>query len=75
MLKEKVMKALSRVKPSLQADGGDIELISVDEKTGKIVVRLQGSCVGCPMSAITLKHSVERIIKEEVPEVTFVEAE
>lgn len=75
MLKDKVLKALERVKPTLQADGGDIALISVDEKTGKVIVKLQGSCMGCPMSNLTLKHSVERIIKEEVPEVTSVDAE
>jgi len=75
MLKEKVLKALERVKPALQADGGDVELVSVDETTGKVIVRLQGSCMGCPMANLTLKHSVERIIKEEVPAVTSVEAE
>lgn len=75
MLKDKVLKALERVRPALQADGGDIELLNVDEKTGVVTVKLQGSCHGCPMANITLKHSVERIIKEEIPEVTAVEAE
>jgi Fe-S cluster biogenesis protein NfuA len=75
MLMNKVEKALDRVRPALQADGGDVELISVDESIGKVVVRLQGSCHGCPMAQLTLKHSVERIIKEEVPEVKIVEAE
>ena len=74
MLKEKVEKALEKVRPSLRVDGGDIELIDVNEKTGVVKVKLQGSCHGCPMAAITLKHSVERIIKEQVPEVTAVEA-
>ncbi|MCP4481677.1 MAG: NifU family protein [bacterium] len=74
MLKEKVLKALEKVRPSLQMDGGDIELISINEKTKVVTVRLQGSCSGCPMSAMTLKHSVEKTIKEEVPEVTAVEA-
>jgi Fe-S cluster biogenesis protein NfuA len=75
MLKEKVLKALDRVRPSLQVDGGDIELINVDDATGVVTVKLQGSCHGCPMAGITLKNSVERIIKEEVPEVNAVKAE
>jgi Fe-S cluster biogenesis protein NfuA len=74
MLKEKVLKALERVRPSLQMDGGDIELVSVDEENAIVKVKLKGSCHCCPMSTITLKHSVERIIKEEIPEIVSVES-
>ncbi len=75
MLKEKIEKAMDRIRPVLNRDGGDITLISVDEETGIVKVKLVGACSGCPMSKMTLKHSVERIIKEEAPEVTAVEEE
>ena len=73
MLKEKVEEALSKVRPSLQADGGDVELIDVDEQ-GVVKVRLQGSCAGCPMSQMTLKMGIEKILKQNVPEVERVES-
>jgi Fe-S cluster biogenesis protein NfuA len=73
MLKERVLTALDNVRPSLQADGGDIELVSVEEN-GVVKVRLQGACHGCPMSQMTLKQGVERYLKEEIPEVTSVES-
>ena len=72
-LKEKVEQALNIVRPSLQADGGDVQLVDVDEK-GVVKVRLTGACGGCPMSQMTLKNGVERILKEAVPEVVSVEA-
>ena len=69
---KKVQEALAEIRPQIQADGGDIQLVAVE---GNIVkVRLRGSCVGCPMSALTLKAGVERIIKSKVPEVKSVEA-
>lgn len=73
MLKEKVLAALEDVRPSLQADGGDIELVSVEE-TGIVKVRLKGACHGCPMSQMTLKQGVERYLKKEIPEITSVES-
>ncbi len=73
MLKESVQSALNEIKPSLQADGGSVELVDVSE-TGVVKVRLTGACSGCPMSAQTLKNGIERIIKEQVPGVTAVEA-
>ncbi|MFZ5980773.1 MAG: NifU family protein [Candidatus Zixiibacteriota bacterium] len=73
MLKEKVLAAIQDVRPSLQADGGDIELVSVDE-TGIVKVRLKGACHGCPMSQMTLKQGVERYLKKTVPEVQSVES-
>jgi Fe-S cluster biogenesis protein NfuA len=72
-MKQKVEKALLKVRPSLQADGGDVELIEVSEE-GVVKVKLTGACGGCPMASMTLKAGIERVLKEEVPEVTRVEA-
>lgn len=69
MVRERVEKALDNIRPALQADGGDIRLVDVDEAKGIVKVQLQGACVGCPSSQITLAMGVERAIKEEVPEV------
>jgi Fe-S cluster biogenesis protein NfuA len=70
--KQKVQKALDEVRPNIQADGGDIELVSAEK--GIVKVRLQGHCVGCPMSALTLKQGVEAHLKRRVPEVIRVES-
>ena len=70
--KKKVQAALAEIRLQIQADGGDIELVAVENKTVK--VRLRGACVGCPMSALTLKQGVERLIKTKVPEIQSVEA-
>jgi Fe-S cluster biogenesis protein NfuA len=70
-MRENVEKALEKIRPALQADGGDVELIDVVE--GVVKVRLTGACGGCPMSQMTLKMGVERIIKQDVPEVKSVE--
>ena len=72
IMKEKVEKALQKVRPMLQADGGDVELVDVQD--GIVTVRLQGACGGCPMSQMTLKNGIEKILKEEVPEVVSVES-
>jgi Fe-S cluster biogenesis protein NfuA len=72
-MKERVEKALAKVRPVLQADGGDVELVEVGED-GIVKVRLKGACGGCPMSQMTLKMGIERILKKEVPEVKSVEA-
>jgi Fe-S cluster biogenesis protein NfuA len=69
-MKEKVEAALARIRPALQADGGDVELLGVKE--GVVSVRLTGACGGCPMSTVTLKNGIERILKQEVPEVKSV---
>jgi Fe-S cluster biogenesis protein NfuA len=71
-IKEKVSSLIDRIRPNLQADGGDIELIEVTED-GTVKVRLQGACRGCPGAAMTLKMGVERLLKEHVPEVKTVE--
>jgi Fe-S cluster biogenesis protein NfuA len=61
-----VTAVIDDIRPALQADGGDIELVTVDEATGTISVRLQGACRGCPGAAMTLKMGVERLLKEKV---------
>jgi Fe-S cluster biogenesis protein NfuA len=71
-MKEKVEKVLSKIRPNLQADGGDVELVNV--KAGVVTVRLKGACGGCPMAAMTLKNGIERVLKEEIPEVKQVVA-
>ncbi|MDR3200632.1 MAG: NifU family protein [Spirochaetales bacterium] len=73
MLKERVTEVLDAVRPSLQADGGDVELVSVEED-GVVKVRLQGACHGCPHAQMTVKQGIERYLKEEIPEVTAVES-
>jgi Fe-S cluster biogenesis protein NfuA len=72
-MKEKVELALNKVRPALQADGGDVELVEVGED-GVVKVRLKGACNGCPMSQMTLKMGIERILKKEIPEVKSVES-
>ncbi len=72
-LKENVENALQKVRPSLQADGGDVQLVDVDED-GLVKVKLMGACGGCPMSQMTLKMGIEKILKQNVPEVTSVES-
>jgi Fe-S cluster biogenesis protein NfuA len=73
-LEDRVKEVIETIRPLLQADGGDIELVSIDAETGKVSVRLQGACKGCPGAAMTLKMGVERHLKEKVPEVTEVVA-
>jgi Fe-S cluster biogenesis protein NfuA len=70
-MRETVEKALQKIRPALQADGGDIELIDVVD--GVVKVRLTGACGGCPMSQMTLKMGVEKVLKQQVPEVKTVE--
>jgi Fe-S cluster biogenesis protein NfuA len=73
-LQERVTAALNKVSPMLAADGGGIELISVDEKSAEVKVKLTGSCGCCPMSQMTLKMGVEKAIKQAVPEIKKVTA-
>ncbi len=67
-MKEKVETALGKIRPSLKADGGDVELVEVTPD-GVVKVRLTGACGGCPMSQMTLKMGIERVLKQEVPEI------
>jgi len=65
-MKEKVEAVLARIRPTLQSDGGDVELIDVNE--GIVRLKLKGACAGCPMATMTLRHGIERILKEQIPE-------
>ena len=70
----KVQKALDKVRPHLQADGGDVEIVEADEKTGVVKVKLVGVCHSCPMASITLSEGIAKVLKKEVKEVKSVEA-
>ena len=72
-MKEKVQQAIEKIRPMLQADGGDVELVDVDQN-GVVKVRLKGACAGCPMSQMTLRNGIERVLKKEIPEVKAVES-
>lgn len=72
-LKEKIENSLEKIRPSLQADGGDVELIDVGDN-GVVKVKLMGACGGCPMSQMTLKMGIEKILKQDIPEVQSVES-
>jgi Fe-S cluster biogenesis protein NfuA len=67
-MKNKILNAIDQIRPNLQADGGDVELVDVSED-GVVKVRLTGACRGCPMSQTTLKMGIEKFLKKEVPEV------
>jgi len=72
-MEEKVREILEKqIRPLIQRDGGDIEFVGIENKT--VRVRLRGACVGCPASQMTLQHGVERLLKEEVPEIEGVVA-
>ena len=73
MLKEKVQEVLEKLRPLLQRDGGDVELVEVQDD-GVVKVRLVGACSGCPMSTMTLKNAIEATIKQEIPEIKSVES-
>lgn len=71
-MKEKVQQSIDKIRPMLQRDGGDVELVDVEE--GVVKVRLQGACKGCPMSQMTIKNGIEKFLKQEIPEVKSVES-
>ena len=71
-MREKVEAALAQVRPALQADGGDVELLDVNK--GVVKLRLEGACSGCPMASITLQQGIERVLREQVPEIKEVVA-
>jgi Fe-S cluster biogenesis protein NfuA len=71
-MREKVEEVLNKIRPALKADGGDVEL--VDVKDGVVSVKLTGHCAGCPMSSMTLKNGIERILKEQISDVKQVVA-
>ncbi len=72
-MKDKVQEVLDKIRPALQADGGDVELVEVTDQ-GIVKVRLTGACKGCPMSQMTLKNGIERLVLKEIPEIKSVEA-
>lgn len=72
-IRERVVRILNLIRPAVQADGGDLELVEVTEQ-GVVRIRLHGACVGCPSSSMTLRVGIEQNLREHVPEVTGVEA-
>jgi len=66
-MKGKVEAVLAQIRPALQSDGGDVELVDVNE--GVIRLKLKGACAGCPMATMTLRHGIEQVLKEKIPEV------
>ena len=66
-MRDKVEKSLDRIRPALQNDGGNVELVDVDEATGVVKVKLVGACGSCPMSQMTLRMGVERVLREDIP--------
>jgi len=71
-LKEKISAVIEKVRPALQGDGGDIELVEVRPEEKAVLVRLKGHCFGCPMSMYTIKGYVEQVMKQEIPEIAEV---
>lgn len=71
-MKEEVEKALDKIRPALIADGGNVDLVDVED--GVVKVKLTGACGGCPMSQMTLKMGIERVLKQEIPEIKGVES-
>ncbi len=70
-LRDKVLEVINLIRPAVQADGGDIELVDV-RTDGQVSIRFHGACLGCPSSHMTLQHGIERNLREKVPEVTKV---
>jgi len=74
MVIEKIKQELDKIRPHLQMDGGDVDFVDFDEKTGILKLRLQGACQACPMSQVTLQDGIGRAVKKNVPEVKEVQA-
>ncbi len=72
-LHDEVEAAIDQIRPALHMDGGDCEIVNIDESEGTVSLRLLGACGGCAMSTLTLKHGIERIVKERVPQIRQVE--
>lgn len=73
-MRERVEAVLDKIRPAIQADGGDVELVDINDDSKVVTVKLTGACVGCPMSQMTLKAGIERILKHEIPEIVSVES-
>lgn len=72
-MRDKVEAVLEKIRPQLQADGGDVELVDITDNN-IVQLRLQGACTGCPMSQMTLKNGIERVLRQDIPEVKGVES-
>lgn len=72
-MEEQIVALLQKVRPALQADGGDVEFVDFNEETGIVRVKLQGACGSCPMATLTLKNGIERYLKEALPQINSVE--
>ena len=72
-MKDQIAALLQKVRPMLQADGGDVEFVDFNESTGIVTVKLKGACSGCPMATVTLKQGIEKYLKEACPQVKSVE--
>ncbi len=72
-MREKIEAVLDEIRPTLQADGGDVEFIDYNEDSGIVLVRMKGACGNCPMSLMTLKQGIEARMKAKIPEVQSVE--
>ncbi len=73
-MRDRVEKALDLIRPALQNDGGNVELVDVDEAAGVVKLKLVGACGSCPMSQMTLRMGIERVLKEQIPEIVEVQA-
>ncbi len=73
-MEAKVKQVLEKIRPMIQADGGDIEFVNLDEKEGIVKIRFKGACVGCPMSTVTLHAGIAHQLRQEIPEIKEVEA-
>jgi Fe-S cluster biogenesis protein NfuA len=73
-MEAQLLEAIDAIRPALQADGGDMRVLSIDEETGVVDIELMGACGGCPMSGMTLKAGIERILRDRVPGLTEVRA-
>lgn len=73
-IEARILEVLSSVRPAIRADGGDIELVDFDERTGRVDIRMVGACYACPMSMLTLKAGIEQRLRMIVPEVQTVES-
>jgi Fe-S cluster biogenesis protein NfuA len=71
-VRDKVQNVLDLIRPAVQADGGDIELVDFTESSGTVSIRFHGACHGCPSSTMTLQHGIERNLKEKIPEIKSV---
>ena len=73
-METQLLEAMDAIRPALQSDGGDMRMLSLDEETGVVEIELMGACGGCPMSSLTLKAGIERILMDRVPGLTQVRA-